>query len=97
MKRLNLSLFGFIIALVIGLTLALSQKTLLAQDLSTQTSTKNPAKGMKKFKLKAKKQLNKGFESGNLKTAKIEESKQAQNSVIKEEKEEARLNSGNAR
>ncbi len=65
MKRSSLNLSGIIIALIVGLALILSQKTLLAQqaaatDTTTDTSaTKNDSKALKNGTHKGKKHLKK--------------------------------------
>ncbi|MDD5477932.1 MAG: hypothetical protein PHG87_07050 [Candidatus Omnitrophica bacterium] len=78
MKRTNLTLFGFIVTLVVGLTLAFSQKTLLAQqDRAKETTTaKSSSKEPKKSKHKIKKLLKKGNKSAELKESKKTQTKE---------------------
>jgi len=89
MKRTNLTLFGFIITLVVGLTLAFSQKTLFAQqDTPTGTSTaKSSSKDLKKSKHKGKKLLKKGNKSAELKENKKTETKETLKAEKKEKEE----------
>ncbi len=69
MRKVNLTLLGFVTILIIGLAVVLSQKTLLAQpDAATETAAvKSNSKIPKKIQHKDKKQLKKVFKKGNLK------------------------------
>jgi len=89
MKKANFTLFGFIITLVIGLTLAFSQKTLLAQpDTAAETTgAKSPSKDLKKNKRKVKKLLKKGNKSAELKESKKTGTKETPK-IDKKDKEE---------
>ena len=98
MRKVNVTLFGFITVLIVGLAVVLSQRTLLAeQDTTTEASAaKTQLKTSEKIKHKDKKQLKKGFKKGKPKEGKLKEGKKigAKETVKTNTKEKGEIGQG---